>query len=195
VKKSFTLIELTLVIGIIVILASTLIPRVSRSLEKSRNARRMSDIQTLTLALETFYEDSGRYPNNANDNIENTGECIGARGVANDSVCTGGAITSTVSNNFSDIDRVLRPYIKGNVPGDPSYRANNNANDDFYYAYDPSHTVDWCDADNANNVTAPVLGYRREEPERAAADKRRDTCTDNQMQLDQADYNVAFTSP
>lgn len=61
-KKGFTLIELLVVIAIIGVLASIVIVSLSSSKAKGRDAKRISDIKTIQLALETYYNDFQSYP-------------------------------------------------------------------------------------------------------------------------------------
>ena len=58
----FTLIELLVVIAIIGILASIIAVNLSSSKAKGRDARRVSDLKTIQLALETYYNDNQKYP-------------------------------------------------------------------------------------------------------------------------------------
>jgi general secretion pathway protein G len=60
---AFTLIEMLLVIVIIGVLAGMLIPRLAGRSEEARIARTHADIKgALSLALDLFEQDTGRYP-------------------------------------------------------------------------------------------------------------------------------------
>jgi len=61
-KKGFTLIELLVVIAIIGILSSVVLASLNSARQKSRDARRVSDIKQLQLALELYFDASGTYP-------------------------------------------------------------------------------------------------------------------------------------
>jgi len=61
-KQGFTLIELLVVIAIIGILSSVVLASLNSAREKSRDARRVSDIKQLQLALELYFDDNGTYP-------------------------------------------------------------------------------------------------------------------------------------
>src|SRR3989338_3958065 len=58
----FTLIELLMVIAIIGILSSIVMVSLGSSKTKSRDAKRVSDIKMLQLALATYYSDYLQYP-------------------------------------------------------------------------------------------------------------------------------------
>jgi prepilin-type N-terminal cleavage/methylation domain-containing protein len=61
-SKGFTLIELLVVIAIIGILSSVVLASLSTARAKSRDARRISDVGQIQLALELFYDASSTYP-------------------------------------------------------------------------------------------------------------------------------------
>lgn len=62
-KKGFTLIELLVVIAIIGILSSVVLASLNSARQKSRDARRVTDIKQLQLALELYYDsNSSKYP-------------------------------------------------------------------------------------------------------------------------------------
>ena len=61
-KKGFTLIELLVVIAIIGILSSVVLASLSTAREKSRDAKRISDVGQVQLALELFFDAAQSYP-------------------------------------------------------------------------------------------------------------------------------------
>ena len=61
-NKGFTLIELLVVIAIIGILSSVVLASLNSARRKARDARRVSDMGQLQLALEMYYNDNTAYP-------------------------------------------------------------------------------------------------------------------------------------
>ncbi|NTV44547.1 MAG: prepilin-type N-terminal cleavage/methylation domain-containing protein [Candidatus Yonathbacteria bacterium] len=61
-SRGFTLIELLVVIAIIGILSSVVLASLNSARQKSRDARRISDIKQLQLALELYYDANSSYP-------------------------------------------------------------------------------------------------------------------------------------
>lgn len=61
-KQGFTLIELLVVIAIIGILSSVVLASLNSARQKSRDAKRVSDVKQLQLALELYFDSNGGYP-------------------------------------------------------------------------------------------------------------------------------------
>ena len=61
-NKGFTLIELLVVIAIIGILSSVVLASLNTARQKSRDAKRISDIKQLQLALELYFDTNRAYP-------------------------------------------------------------------------------------------------------------------------------------
>lgn len=109
--RGFTLIELLVVISIIGMLSSVVLSSVNTARAKSRDARRLSDIHQIQIALTNYYADNGIFPPESTSNAGSTGRiCNG---------CTGG------------INAVLQANGLPNLPSDP---LNNNTT--YYYYYD-----------------------------------------------------------
>jgi len=61
-KKGFTLIELLVVIAIIGILSSVVLASLNSARVKSRDARRIADLNQISKAMELYYDANGQYP-------------------------------------------------------------------------------------------------------------------------------------
>jgi general secretion pathway protein G len=61
-QKGFTLIELLVVIAIIGLLSTLAVVALNNARQKSRDARRISDIKQIQTALELYYNEAGTYP-------------------------------------------------------------------------------------------------------------------------------------
>ncbi|GMU74459.1 MAG: hypothetical protein AMXMBFR44_6560 [Candidatus Campbellbacteria bacterium] len=60
--KGFTLIELLVVIAIIGILSSVVLASLNSARQKGRDAKRISDVSQIKLALELYFDSNGTYP-------------------------------------------------------------------------------------------------------------------------------------
>jgi prepilin-type N-terminal cleavage/methylation domain-containing protein len=61
-QNGFTLIELLVVIAIIGILSSVVLASLNSARTKSRDARRLADLQQLKIALELYFDENVEYP-------------------------------------------------------------------------------------------------------------------------------------
>lgn len=61
-SRGFTLIELLVVIAIIGILSSVVLVSLNTARAKARDAKRLSDLHQVELALNLYYSDNGAYP-------------------------------------------------------------------------------------------------------------------------------------
>jgi type II secretion system protein G len=64
-QRGFTLIELLVVIAIIGILSSVVLASLNSARKKGRDARRISDIKQIQLALELYYDSNQSFPTHA----------------------------------------------------------------------------------------------------------------------------------
>lgn len=70
-KTGFTLIELLVVIAIIGILATIITTSLTSARAKGRDAKRVSDVNNIALALKTYYADNLVYPGNLSALVPN----------------------------------------------------------------------------------------------------------------------------
>jgi len=68
--RGFTLIELLVVMSIVALLLTMAMPRYFGSMEKSKDAVLLQNLQTLRTNIDRFYGDKGRYPNDLNELVE-----------------------------------------------------------------------------------------------------------------------------
>lgn len=90
-KKSFTLIEVLIIILILGVLSSVIYSNFITSIKKGRDARRKTDLKQIQNALEMYYEDKKIYPTQiffgnklCETNLCNNGEKIYMQKVPND---------------------------------------------------------------------------------------------------------------
>ena len=62
IRSGFTLIELLAVIAVIAILSTITVVTISTSHARFRDAKRISDVKQMQVALELYYADQSRYP-------------------------------------------------------------------------------------------------------------------------------------
>ncbi len=148
VKKGFTLIELLVVLSIVSLLSSIVMSSISTARMKARDAKRISDLRSISVALNMYADQNGRYPQ--------------AAPCAYDvSYCF---ILSYNTTNWNTFASSLAPYIK--LPKDPI-----NSNCDpwstttacYSYAYGNVGTG-VVTASNINGVISYDLEARLETP-------------------------------
>jgi general secretion pathway protein G len=108
-KRSFTLIELLIVISIISILVTAGIYSWQGAQVKARDNRRKSDFKAIQQGLETYFAQTGRYPTSSAGSIQ----CVGGATIAWGSPFTCGSTT----------------YMQ-KVPGDPTLQGGSSG---YYY--------------------------------------------------------------
>lgn len=108
-QKGFTLIELLVVIAIVGLISTIILVSLNQARRKGRDAKRLSDMHQIVLALEMYYDENSQYPGSTSSYGEAEGGC-------------GGWDTSSVDND-SDGRPFIEPLIDAGlmsaVPGDP----------------------------------------------------------------------------
>ncbi len=106
-RKGFTLIELLVVIAIIGLLSTLAVVALNGARQKSRDAKRVSDIKQTQTALELYYSDNQQYPD------ATAGSEIGV------------TLTKLDGNGFAATD--VAPVYMGLMPKDPQSPASKYA--------------------------------------------------------------------
>ncbi|MFH1112200.1 MAG: type II secretion system protein [Patescibacteria group bacterium] len=100
-RKGFTLIELLVVIAIIGILSTLAVVALNNARQKSRDAKRVSDIKQIQTALELYFGDQQAYPDGAGITLGVAGgnyDCLNNTGFAATG-CTGTVYMGAVPEN------------------------------------------------------------------------------------------------
>lgn len=137
-SKGFTLIELLVVIAIIGILSSVVLASLSTARAKSRDARRISDLGQIQLALELYFDANSSYPFNG----------AGLQSWTSASAPVGGVGSTS-------------PAYIPKVPSDPTVGAN------YYYCPMAAKGAATCSG-TSGTVLSYVLGSNLERTDNAA---------------------------
>ncbi len=150
-KKGFTLIELLVVIAIIGILSSVVLASLSTARQKSRDAKRISDIGQVQLALELFFDRVQSYPST-------TPSICGAGGGA---ACS--PTTATPANGIDGAIVGLADTKQAFLPKTPVPAGGGGTAVSYYYrgVYDNAGTLTDCTA-VGTACTTYVLGANLE---------------------------------
>ncbi len=122
-KKGFTLIELLVVISIIGLLSSVVLGTVGTARAKARDAKRVSDMRQVQLALELYRDANGTYP-------------TGSSGGNRENSCDTGTGTNTMIGKWdSALSVLVTQKFLPELPEDPTGSAYNSAAPQFCYTY------------------------------------------------------------
>ncbi len=129
-QRGFTLIELLVVIAIIGILSSVVLASLNSAREKSRDARRISDIKQIQLALELYFDSNAAYPTTTtslapsyiatNPTDPTTGSAYSYAALGSGSTCSSYHLGATLENAShsalsSDIDAAAGTACTGSA--------------------------------------------------------------------------------
>ncbi len=154
-QGGFTLIELLVVIAIIGLLASVVLVALNSARMKSRDARRVADMNQVAKALELFYNDYAAYP-------------TGTGSVGSGYTQTGGAVMGTLQMQAITTlgtGSITPTYISKmpTAPAPPDNNAGgttcNTTNNQYYYEADArgsTYTITFCLG--SNNVIGQLPG-------------------------------------
>lgn len=140
--SGFTLIELLVVIAIISLLASVVLVSLNSARAKSRDARRVADMNQMAKALEMFFNDTYAYPTGA-----------GAVGGPTSYVLNGGRIMGSVTMQAYNITNSNLNYFtpsylaKAPIAPDPQDGSCTSANNKYMYESNvngSTYTVTFC---------------------------------------------------
>lgn len=136
-RHAFTLIELLVVIAIIAVLASLLLPVLSKAKEKGRQAFCISNERNLTFALQMFTDDNNELlPNTAYQGCSGGNKVLWASGYLNHYVCSTDStnIHLLTNNKYSQFANYISNHRVYKCPSDIKmyeikfYRSNDNDN-------------------------------------------------------------------
>src|SRR5438093_13778498 len=114
--NGFTLIELIVVVGIIIVLAGLVLSTVGYARKKGARARAETEIAAMSAALENYKADNGIYPRDAT-----TTDTLNARGTI----------------NMPDYQAASQ-YLYGQIAGDPDFDGVPNPNSKSYMQFKPN---------------------------------------------------------
>jgi len=126
---AFTLVELLMVVGIILLIIGILIPAVTRALAIAKRTRTAADLSSIATALEQYHSDyGGQFPTlqGANSGAATLGKALMALGPSADP-----APAFNANDSYYQFDRVTQASVtyqcKQNNPANPTSQAPTNA--------------------------------------------------------------------
>lgn len=115
----FTLTEVLVVVAILSVLAAVMYPNFNDSRMKSRDGKRQTDLQTLQIAIETYKNKYGRYPEG----------CAGANNWSKETACPTNYIKG---GSVNGVEHLFSEFVV-NLPRDP--KLNPSASNGSGYMY------------------------------------------------------------
>jgi type II secretion system protein G len=127
--RGFTIVELSIVIVVIAILASITIVAYNGIQMRARDSQRRSDVTAITKALELYYIDNGKFPNGSGSTTINAGW------------------STTADASWANLATALKPYL-ATLPTDPISTPGssviNSATSGTNYAYFADYGGSYC---------------------------------------------------
>jgi len=124
-RRGFTLIELMIVIVILGILMGTVLPRLTGAQSRARDTARIADLNNISQALEVYFSDFGKYPDEKCSGI--AGNYCGGGASADVVNCLDDAASAGAAGDIDPTDtyNVLKGYMKGDrVPQNVGVKTN-----------------------------------------------------------------------
>ncbi len=144
--EGFTLIELLVVIAIVGLLASIIFTSLNTARSRARDARRISDLQTLNSAIQIYIQDNGHAPYLGAGNCQASNRVEGLTGATCHDV-------SVLRSLWTDLGNELSPYIS-RLPTDPcGQNCNTDPNWAVYIYNPPASVAAYCDSLGACTVS------------------------------------------
>lgn len=110
-KKAFTLIELMVVVAIIAVLTTIALAQFSTTKAKSRDAKRISDLAQIQLAIQLYFDRCGQYPNSTVSGSNTTGPTLKPDVLSSCGTVTLGSFIRAIPNGPS-YPSATDPYYK-----------------------------------------------------------------------------------
>lgn len=139
-SNGFTLIELLVVISIIGLLASVVLVSLNSARQKSRNAKRLADVNQIAKGLEIFYNQASAYPTGT-VYVCGTAGCGGA-------VMGSGVLSAQINGQTTNLTPTYMSSIPASpTPADGTCSATGFQGNPYYYEVNSSgssYTLTFC---------------------------------------------------
>jgi type II secretory pathway pseudopilin PulG len=142
--KAFSLVEVIITIGILLILVAVVTPQFIGYLNRSKSARAMMEMQALRTALQSYYADWGAYPT----------DLASLKGAA-----TGGADLNKASNFAMNGMQGPIDYFENNLPQDVFMTGTGDKNYKYKSLDSGQRAVLWSNGVNKVGLTADGIEW------------------------------------